>query len=309
MSRYPHRLFPALAALALTACATMTNLTDAAGPRFEGAYAAPFPVGAGAPLRIVSFNIKHAREIDRAIAVLEGDSLRGADIVALQEMDDAGVERIARALNLNYAYYPASVHPTTGRYFGPAVLSRWPIEQSWKLLLPHAGWTRGQRRTATAAVVRVEGSPVLVYAVHLETPVQISESERRDQVMAVASDAATHGGPVVIAGDFNGSTVGPVLRREGFVWETARVGPTVSLFSWDHIFTRGLHRVAAAGTGVVRDIRGASDHHPVWAVVPAPRGAQAAGSVCGPGPAARSALRMTATSMTSCSSAPAVGGM
>ena len=259
----------AVAALGLGACATMTNLTDAAGPRFEGGYAAPVHASAHAPVRIVSFNIKHAREIDSAIAVLGGDSLRGADIVALQEMDDTGVERIARTLGLNYAYYPASVHPATGRFFGPAVLSRWPIERSWKLVLPHAGWTRGQRRTATAAVVRVQGAPLLVYAVHLETPVQISESERRDQVMAVVADAARHPGPVVVAGDFNGSTIGPVLRREGYVWETARVGPTVSFFSWDHIFTRGLHQ-ASVSAGVVRDVRGASDHHPIWAVVSAP---------------------------------------
>ncbi|HYC31348.1 MAG TPA: endonuclease/exonuclease/phosphatase family protein [Gemmatimonadales bacterium] len=260
----------ALAGLLVAACATMTNLTDAAGPRFEGAYAAPVHAAGHPPVRIVSFNIRHAREIDRAIAVLAGDSLRGADIVALQEMDDAGVERIARALSLNYAYYPASIHPASGRYFGPAVLSRWPIQRSWKLLLPHAGWARGQRRTATAAVVRVQDTPLLVYAVHLETPVQISDAERRDQVMAVVADAARHPGPVVVAGDFNGSTVGPMLRREGYVWETARVGPTISFFSWDHIFTRGLPRPAAISAGVVRDVRGASDHHPIWAVVSAP---------------------------------------
>ena len=187
MTRRFHRPRRGLAALALlglgsaglAGCATMTNLTNPLGPRFEGSYGTPFPYGAaGGPVRVVSFNIKFAREIDSAIAVLQGDSLRGADIVALQEMDDRGVERIARTFRLNYAYYPASIHPSNGRYFGPAVLSRWPIERSWKVLLPHPGWTRGQRRTATAAVVLVQGTPVLVYAVHLETPVQISDAER-----------------------------------------------------------------------------------------------------------------------------------
>jgi endonuclease/exonuclease/phosphatase family metal-dependent hydrolase len=282
MTRRSHRPRRGLAAFAalglglpllLGGCATMTNLTNPDGPRFEGAYAAPLPYGAtGGPVRVVSFNIKFAQQIDSAIAVLEGDSLRGADIVALQEMDDVAVERIARTFRLNYAYYPASIHPTNGKYFGPAVLSRWPIERSWKVLLPHPGWTRGQRRTATAAVVRVQGSPVLVYAVHLETPVQISDAERRDQVMTIVADAGRHPGPVVVAGDFNGSTVGPVLERQGFVWQTERVGPTVSLFSWDHIFTRGLPGTTAFSAGVVREIRGASDHHPVWAVLSAPPG-------------------------------------
>ena len=270
-----------LGSVALLGCATMTNLTAPEGPRFEGAYAAPAPARlAEEPVRVVSFNIKFAREIDSAIAVLQGDPLQGADVLALQEMDELAVERIARTLRLNYAYYPASIHPTTGRYFGPAVLSRWPIERSWKVLLPHPGWTRGQRRTATAAIVRVHGSPVLAYAVHLETPVQISEAERRDQVMTIVADAARHRGhAVVLAGDFNGSTVGPLLERQGFVWRTGRVGPTVSLFSWDHIFTRGFPGSRGDSAGVVKEIRRASDHHPVWAVLSAPAGEVMARSI------------------------------
>ena len=258
--------------LLLAACARTTNLLSPAGPHFEGRYALPpAPVALpAAPLRVVSFNIKYARQIDRAIEVLGGDSLRHADVVALQEMDDAGVERIARTLGLNYSYFPASIHPADGKYFGPAVLSRWPIERSWKVLLPHGGWTRGQRRTATAAVVRVQGVPLLVYAVHLETPIQISDGERRDQAMAVVNDAAGHDGPVVIAGDFNSEAIGVVLREQGYEWQTERVGPTVAFFSWDHIFTRGLSPTLPASTGVVREIRDASDHKPVWAVLRAP---------------------------------------
>ena len=122
------------------------------------------------PIRIVTFNVKLARRIDRAIEVLRSDSLRGADIVTLEEMDDRGVDRIARALDLNYVYYPGSIHPTEHKYFGPAVLSRWPIARSWKVLLPHASRTRHQRRNATAAEVVVRGVRIRVYGVHLETP-------------------------------------------------------------------------------------------------------------------------------------------
>jgi endonuclease/exonuclease/phosphatase (EEP) superfamily protein YafD len=252
----------------------MTNLLNPASPAFEGRYAPPgaIPPRAAAPVRIVTFNIKFSQEVDRAITVLGGDSLRGADVLALQEMDEVAVERIARGLGLNYAYYPASIHPANGQYFGPAVLSPWPIERSWKVLLPHEGWTRGQRRTATAAVVRVNGTRLLVYAVHLETPIQASDAERRDQALAIVADAAGHPGPVVVAGDFNSQGIGRTMRRQGYYWATERVGPTVSVFSWDHIFARGLTRTAPASTGVVRKIDGASDHHPVWAVLaPEPR--------------------------------------
>lgn len=268
----PHRCRRSrrLAALAtvLLGCAPMSNLLDPTSPRFEGHYARSSPAArpAAAPLRIVTFNIKFAREIDRAVAVLESDSLRDADIVMLQEMDERGVDRIARALALNYAYYPASVHPGTGRYFGPAVLSRWPIERSWKLLLPHEGWGRRQRRTATAALVRANGVRVLAYAVHLETPIRLSEAGRRDQARAVMRDARRHAGPVVIAGDFNSQAIGPVFEAAGYRWATRRVGPSVSVFAWDHIFARGV-LPAAGRAGVVREVRGASDHRPVWAVL------------------------------------------
>ena len=264
----------------LAGCANTVNLTRPGGPGFEGHYAPESVQGrAAAPIRIVSFNIKYGQEIDRAIGLLRGDSLMAADLLALQEMDEVGVERIARALHMDYAYYPAAVHPVRRRYFGPAVLSRWPIERSWKLLLPHAGWTRGQRRTATAAVVRIRDVPVLVYAVHLETPVQITAAERRDQVTAVLADADRFRMPVVIAGDFNSEAIGVVLKRRGYAWHTELIGPTISWFSWDHIFTRGFPR--GLGRGVVHEVHGASDHRPVWAVVVPPGGRY---------PAARSAL-------------------
>jgi endonuclease/exonuclease/phosphatase (EEP) superfamily protein YafD len=253
--------------LVLGSCSPAVNLLGP-GPRFQGHYA-PEPTAAASstsPIRIVTFNIRFAREIERAIEVLGDDSLRGADILALQEMDETGAERIARTLGYDYAFYPAVIHPTSGRYFGPALFSRWPIERSWKVVLPHGGWTRGQRRTATAAVLRVGSTRVLAYALHLETPVQISDAERRDQALAVLDDAADFPGPIVIAGDFNSEGIGLLLARKGYVWLTRRIGPTVAWFSWDHVFVRGLAPSRPRSAGVVHDVRGASDHRPVWAV-------------------------------------------
>jgi endonuclease/exonuclease/phosphatase family metal-dependent hydrolase len=37
------------------------------------------------------------------------------------------------------------------------------------------------------------------------------------------------------------------------------------MFSWDHIFVRGLALRAPGRVGVQKETRGASDHHPVWA--------------------------------------------
>jgi endonuclease/exonuclease/phosphatase family metal-dependent hydrolase len=256
-------------AVALIAgCTHTTNLLNPTTPRFSGSYAPPAVDAPPTAIRIVTFNIKLARRIDRAIEVLRSDSLRGADILALEEMDDAGVDRIGRALGLNYVYYPGSIHPTMHRYFGPAVLSRWPIVRSWKLLLPHEGRIRHQRRTATAADIVVRSQTIRVYAVHLETPSNASDDARADQVRTVLADAARFSGPVVVAGDFNSYGVGLVLKRRGYRWLTAQLDPSISIFSWDHIFVRGLVSARPDGAaGVVRAVHGASDHRPVWAVV------------------------------------------
>jgi len=219
------------------------------------------------PIRVVSFNIKLADHIDSAIAVLGRDPLSTADIISLQEMDESGTERIARALQLNYIYYPGSIHPTRQRYFGPAILSRWPIEKTWKLALPYEAPIRRQRRNATAAVVNIAGTRVRVYAVHLETQLRASDHTREQQAAAVLADAELASGPVVVAGDFNSWWIGKYFERRGFVWPTKTVGRTISFFSWDHIFVRGMVKPSVLAAGAVREVRGASDHRPVWASV------------------------------------------
>ena len=256
------------AAAAIAACARATNLLNPTTPAFSGEYAPRIPdTSTASPIRIVTFNIKLGRRIDRAIEVLRSDSLRAADIIALEEMDDAGVDRLARALHLNYVYYPGSIHPTDHRYFGPAVLSRWPIERSWKLFLPHKSRLRHQQRTATVAELRLRGRRIRVYAVHLETPFRFSDAAREDQVRTILDDASGFDGPVVIAGDFNSYGIGPFLVRHGYRWLTPRLDPTISIFSWDHIFVRRLSPAPPVSAGVVRQVHSASDHRPVWAVV------------------------------------------
>src|SRR3954463_4999741 len=96
------RMMSRLGALGLSAiltagCTRTTNLLNPATPGFFGSYAATAQSAASREVRIVTFNIKLSRSIDRAIRVLENDSLAGADIIALQEMDDVGVDLIARA--------------------------------------------------------------------------------------------------------------------------------------------------------------------------------------------------------------------
>ena len=255
--------FLALAAMAAGACAPVLNYVDPASPRYAGQFAQPDPDPA---FRVVSFNIKFAREIEKATRLLrEHEALRGADVIALQEMNAEGTEAIARALGMDYVYYPAVRHPADGRDFGNAILSRWPLSDDRKLVLPYHSRWRDMQRIAVSATAATPQGPVRVYSVHLETLGGISTADRQRQAAAVIRDARPYP-RVIVAGDFNSRAVGEVFEWYGFRWVTRGLGSTIRFLAWDHVFVRGL-QVVRKEAGIVRDNQGASDHLPVWVVL------------------------------------------
>lgn len=271
---------------ALSGCAHVVNYTGAAGPRYQGRHAVPDP---DPVLRVFTFNVKWGKEIDRVIGLVrDTPSLRDADLVFLQEMSADGVERIARALGYDYVYYPAVQHPLAHQDFGNAILTRWPILEDRKIILPERHRFRDMQRIAVAATIAIAGVPVRAYCVHLETFTAIEGPQRRHQAEAVLADAARFE-RVIVAGDFNNrNQVGRLFGKAGYVWVTEDVRRTLSLWTWDHIFVRGLALRAPGRVGVVRDTRGASDHHPVWAELAPP---QSAGRVPAKGDRPASAVR------------------
>jgi len=218
----------------------------------------------GDTIHVVSFNIAFGRRADSAIKLFKSDpALRNADLILLQEMDAPSTRRVANALGFWYVYYPAIFSLTTQRDFGNAVLSRWPIVEDEKIVLPHVSRYARTQRTATAATVRIGGSNVRVYSTHLSTMFDIRSSARRDQLRAILRDAANYP-RVIIGGDMNSSVVGRVARDMGYDWPTERGPHTTAGGRWDHLFFKGL-TTAGAAAGTVSRIRGASDHRPVWA--------------------------------------------
>lgn len=253
----------------LLGCRTAFNYTDALGPRYAGVPAPVVPAsvpGRGDTLHLVTFNIQFGRHVDRAIELFRSvPALEHADVVTLQEMDAPGTERIATALGMGYVYYPASVAPGTGRDFGNAILSRWPIVDDRKIILPHLARFEHSQRIATAATVLIGGVAVRVYSVHLGTMVDVGPRSRRDQARAIVADAAPYP-RVVVAGDMNNHGIGREFRAAGYLWPTEHNPHTDRFWNWDHVFLRGLEPRDGLAAGVVRDNRGASDHRPVWAV-------------------------------------------
>jgi endonuclease/exonuclease/phosphatase family metal-dependent hydrolase len=259
--------------LGLGACAHGMNYTDPAGPRFSGAPATPvasasadgvMPVAHGRPgrIRVATFNIAWALKMDEAIALIQADSgLRDADVLMLQEMDEPSAAHAAQALGMYYVYYPATLHPKTGRDFGNALLSRWPIERDTKLVLPHLSWQRKTQRIAVLGTIQVGTERVLLVAPHLGTLVEILPSGQRDQARTIL-DAVEPYNRVIVAGDFNSGGLGKLFTERGFSWPTQGLGPTHHFWTFDHVYARGFVPV---GRGIVTDVDGVSDHRPVWA--------------------------------------------
>jgi endonuclease/exonuclease/phosphatase family metal-dependent hydrolase len=247
-------------------CATARNYEDPVAPVYKGGAAARRE--RTPTLRVVTFNLKWGREIDRAAELLSRPGpLQGADLVVLQEMDRPGTERLSRALGLQYVYVPSAVHPVPKQDFGVALLSPWPLDDPRKLLLPHQNRTRKLRRSAAVATLRSPLGDVRIYGVHFESPAGAWGGVRRDQARAVIADAEGWSGPVVVAGDFNGRSGAKEMAKLGYLWATEEVKNTIGPFDFDHVVARGLCARDEPAAGVAPDSNHASDHKPVWAVL------------------------------------------
>lgn len=271
MQRTGRWLILASAAL-LAGCATARNYLEVDRPVFEGSFA---PAAAERPLpvtlRVVTYNVEVGAHVKEATGILrDRPELRDADVVLLQEMDERGVEAMAEALSLAYVYYPSSHHTKDRRDIGNAILSPWPIEEHWKVPMPHLARVSGHARAAVGARLRIGERSLRVYSLHLATIIGLSKRQRREQLDAVWAHAATSTDPVVIGGDFNGKSMADHLSRQGFAWTTRGIGRTSTLlrFSFDHVLARGLLPAAEPSRGVLRDVPpGVSDHFPVWALL------------------------------------------
>jgi endonuclease/exonuclease/phosphatase family metal-dependent hydrolase len=261
------RLGAALLLLQLAGCHTGRNYPSPEGPRYAGGPPAAMVTGGDTTrLKVVSFNVEFSQRIDSVIVLLRADSaLHGADVILLQEMNEKATQRVADSLALRYVYYPAIFHFRTHQLFGNAVLSRWPIVDDRKIVLPHLSRFVGTQRTATAATIRVGSSLVRVYSTHLGTMGDLGSGARRDQLRAILADAERYP-RVVIGGDMNDAGVGRVARDRGYRWPTEHGPPTSRLGRLDHIFLKGFLSPDTTAAGAVLDVGHTSDHLPVWAV-------------------------------------------
>ena len=256
-------LLLALLLASMAGCRTGRNYPDPGEPSYRGS-----PLGAAPAardtLRIVSFNIEYGREARRAIRILtSAPNLRDADIVLLQEMNGPATKVVADALGMHYVYFPAIYNRIMRRDIGNAVLSRWPIVEDAKLILPSRSRYAKTQRIATAASIRVGTRTLRVYSTHFGTPADLGREGREAQLRAILDDAAKYR-HAVIGGDMNSKDIGLVARTAGYIWPTDTIPKSNLAGRLDHFFVRGVSMPDSGGTGTVRVPSTISDHGAIW---------------------------------------------
>jgi endonuclease/exonuclease/phosphatase family metal-dependent hydrolase len=246
-------------------CRTGRNYPEPASPRYGGtpdSLAGPLR---GDTLRIVSFNIEYGREARRGMWILRSHpTLRDADVILLQEMNAKSAKIIADSLGMRYVYYPAIYNRIMRRDIGNAVLSRWPIVEDAKLILPSRSRYAKTQRIATAASIQVGASVIRVYSTHFGTPADLGWEGRVLQLRAIIDDAARYQ-HVVIGGDMNSETIGRVARELGYAWPSDTTPRSHRLGgNLDHFFVRGFAILDSAGAGTTRVPATISDHNAIW---------------------------------------------
>lgn len=163
-------------------------------------------------LKIVCYNVRWrgGDDLRKLIELLRDDpEIGGAAIIGLQEVDrnkkrtnHANTARIiAEGLGMHYAW---AAPPTDDEEeeTGVVILSRFPLTQVERLVLPHEG-PDGRRRVALGATAHVGQTPVRVYSVHAETRMPLEK--KIEHWRAVLDDLSRF--PAVrhaaVMGDFN----------------------------------------------------------------------------------------------------------
>lgn len=278
-----------LRALILTACCAVFFVT-AHGDLLETGAAAKLqtPPAVPAEIKIVSYNIRWrgGEDLQKLIEHLRSDpEIGNAEILGLQEVD-RGKKRtgnintarvIAEALGMSYVW---AAPPRTGAKqsedeTGVAILSKYPLVDAERLILPNAG-PGGRRRAAVGATVLVGDTRVRVYSVHAETRVSVERKIDQFRHVLDALRARKAEGGAVVLGDFNTIKSKDVTRTAqlfadaGFSTPLPQDRPTWRFYLFklklDWIWLKDLKAVDGR---IVRRIE-LSDHWPLWVKVRLP---------------------------------------
>jgi len=172
-------------------------------------------------IKVMAYNVHHCNppsvegKIDMQ-AIARVINAEKPDLVALQEIDvhtsRSGkeldqAEELGRLTGMK-AYFSKGIDYAGGEY-GVAVLSRFPIEDTFRMDLPVQEGTNGEPRTLAAVTVKVSKKQKLIFG---STHLDLKEVNRLSQSKQIVEQYKNEKLPVVIAGDFNALPTSGVIQ-------------------------------------------------------------------------------------------------
>lgn len=222
------------------------------------------------PLTIATYNIHGAVGTDGLFAPARvADVLRevSADIIALQEvpLGGAGMPNVLRILQhaTGFVAVEGYTFSVSGRRYGNAVLSRYPIVATRKIDISFGS---REPRGALDADISCHGHPLRVIATHLG----LRPAERHEQIRKLLQVFDTDQMAVVLMGDVNewfvwGKSLRWLVSHFQAVPAPATFPSRWPLFALDRIWIRPRHRLVHVEVHGTPLARLASDHLPLIA--------------------------------------------
>lgn len=230
-------------------------------------------------LTVMTYNIHHCNPpsagnaIDVA-AIARVITKEKPDLVALQEVD-VNTERSGKGLNqarelaqltgMHFFFSKAIDHQ--GGDYGVAVLSRFPIIDSTRFILPVDPAIGGEIRTIAAITVEVSKDKKIIFA---STHLDLKEQNRLTQSELIVNHFKASDLPMILAGDFNALPDSRVIRflDQHFVRTCQDCRPTIPVKNpnraIDFVMYKSTNVFKSLSTRVI-DEQYASDHLPVIA--------------------------------------------
>lgn len=221
-------------------------------------------------IKVVTYNIQYGKGQDGQINLKRTiDTLKeiDADIISLQEIEryslrssfEDQVNTIAKELSMNGVFYPSIAYP--GMYYGNAILSRFPINESFHLPL------LSQHEDRSMVLVDIQLSDEQTVYV-LNTHLGLDQEERARDIDTIYELLYTLDAAFILTGDLNSTPD----QNEYAVWtdilNKSNKGRSIQSYynrEWqiDYIFHS--YHFKVLNSSVVESK--ASDHFPVTAVL------------------------------------------
>jgi endonuclease/exonuclease/phosphatase family metal-dependent hydrolase len=162
-------------------------------------------------LRVATLNIwnRFGPWEERLVAIRAGVAALAPDVMGLQEVvrlepdDGDGLDQAA-AIADGFGYQIAYGRARDERWFGNAILSRWPIGRSHVYELPRAG--TDERRTLLFAEIASPFGTIPFFVTHLNWKFDeghVREAQMREVVRRIDALAPVDGFPAILVGDMN----------------------------------------------------------------------------------------------------------